>query len=177
MSLTTHYIDNQWKRVQLVLNVKPMHGSHTGQYIASTFLNLLQEWKIENGRVFLVLRDSGANVIKGMALVEVQTLSCFAHTVQLVVQDGLKAQRAVSDVLAKVRSIANHFNHSVLAKQRLHDIQMTLNLALHTILQAVPTHWNSSLTLLGRALEQKRALVLYSTEHGALQSYMPSSHE
>ena len=31
MSLTAHYIDNQWKRVQLVLNVKPMHGSHTGQ--------------------------------------------------------------------------------------------------------------------------------------------------
>jgi len=58
-----------------------------------------------------------------MALLEVQTLSCFAHTMQLVVQDGLKAQRAVSDVLDKVRSIANHFNHSaVVAKQRLRDI-------------------------------------------------------
>jgi len=31
--------------------------------------------------------------------------------------------------------------------------------------------------MLERALEQKRALVLYSTEHGALQSYMPSSNE
>ena len=64
MSLTAHFIDKHWERVQVVLNVKAMFGSHTGEYIAETFLTLLNEWDIDTQRVHLLLRDSGANMIK-----------------------------------------------------------------------------------------------------------------
>lgn len=45
-----------------------MHGSHTGEYLKETFLNMLEDWKISKDRVALVLRDSGANIVKGMRL-------------------------------------------------------------------------------------------------------------
>lgn len=98
MSLTCHFIDKEWKRQQIVLNVKAMHGSHTGEYISDVFLGLLKYWDIDVERVVLVLRDSGANMIKAMRLAEVPDLSCSAHTLQLVVNDGINSQRAVAEI-------------------------------------------------------------------------------
>lgn len=148
MSLTCHFIDAEWTRKQVMLNTKAMHGSHTGEYLKETFLNMLDDWKISKDRVALVLRDSGANIVKGMKLAELPDLSCTAHTLQLVVNDGLASQRAIIDVIAILKKCATHFHHSILAKQRLRDIQRELGLPEHNIIQAVPTRWNSTLHML-----------------------------
>lgn len=166
MSLTAHFIDKQWKRVQLVLNVKAMSESHTGEYISQVFLAMLQEWGINTELVHLVLRDSGANIVKGMRIAQVPDLSCTAHTLQLCINDGLIAQRMVKDMLAKMRKIATHFNHSVVAQQRLSAIQEEVGVPQHSILQDVSTRWNSTLHMLSRMLEQKRAITTYSSDHG-----------
>ncbi|XP_053170463.1 zinc finger BED domain-containing protein 4-like [Scomber japonicus] len=167
MSLTCHFIDAEWTRKQVMLNTKAMHGSHTGEYLKETFLNMLDDWKISKDRVALVLRDSGANIVKGMKLAELPDLSCTAHTLQLVVNDGLASQRAIIDVIAILKKCATHFHHSILAKQRLRDIQRELGLPEHNIIQAVPTRWNSTLHMLQRMFEQKRALTIYCGEDGA----------
>ena len=62
--------------------------------------------------VVLVLRDSGANMVKGLRLTDVPDLSCSAHTIQLVVNDGINSQRVVLDVNAKLKTIAKHFNRA-----------------------------------------------------------------
>ncbi|XP_078027094.1 zinc finger BED domain-containing protein 4-like [Epinephelus lanceolatus] len=143
-----------------------MHGSDTGEYIRQTFLGMLQDWNINKDCVTLVLRDSGANMVKGMRLAELPDLSCTAHSLQLVVNDGLSSQRAVTDIIAIIKKCATHFHHSILAKQRLKDIQKDLGLPQHNLVQAVPTRWNSTLHMLQRALEQKCALNIYAGEHG-----------
>ena len=66
MSLTCHFITNEWERKQVVLNTTVMEGSHTGQYIKDKFLEMIEEWHIDKERIALVLRDSGANMMKGM---------------------------------------------------------------------------------------------------------------
>ncbi len=126
--------------------------------------------KIDKDRVVLVLRDSGANIVKGMRIAELPDMSCSAHILQLVVNDGLNSQRAVQNILSVLRSCATHFNHSLLAKQRLAVIQQDLGLPAHSIIQAVPTRWNSTLHMLVRMLEQKRALNIYASEHGGFTS-------
>ncbi|XP_051800344.1 zinc finger BED domain-containing protein 4-like [Acanthochromis polyacanthus] len=164
MSLTCHYIDAGWSRKQAVLNTRAMHGSHTGEYLKETLLTMLEDWNINKDRVALVLRDSGANIVKGLRLSELPDLSCTAHTLQLVVNDGLTSQRAVTDVIAILKRCATHFHHSILAKH-LRKIQGELGLPEHSIIQAVPTRWNSTLHVLQRMQEQKRALTIYSGEH------------
>lgn len=159
MSLTGHFIDNIWTRKQVVLNVKTMTGSHTGNYIREMFLTMLEYWEIHTERVVLVLRDSGANMVKGMRLAELPDFSCSAHTLQLVINDGLSSQRAVLDIIAMLKSCATHFDHSVLAKQRLRAIQEELGLPKHSIIQAVQTRWNSTLHMLQRMFEQSTECV------------------
>jgi len=39
----------------------------------------------------LVHRDGGANVVKGMQLAEMPDFSCCAHTLQLIVNDGINS--------------------------------------------------------------------------------------
>ncbi|KAL7395484.1 hypothetical protein ABVT39_017717, partial [Epinephelus coioides] len=128
MSLTCHFIDNEWVRKQFVLNTRAMQGSHTGAYISEIFLDMLQEWQIGKDCVTLVLRDNGANMVKGMILAEILDLSCTARTLQLLVNDGLTSQRAVTDTIAKLKKCVTHFQHSVLAKHRLRSIQKDLGL-------------------------------------------------
>ena len=92
MSLTCHFIDDNWERKQVILNAKAMSGSHTGEYISNMFISMLKHWDISHDRVVLVLRDSGANMVKGLRLTDVPDLSCSAHTIQLVVNDGINSQ-------------------------------------------------------------------------------------
>ncbi|XP_063746153.1 zinc finger BED domain-containing protein 4-like, partial [Eleginops maclovinus] len=173
MSLTCHFIDHNWDRKQVLLNAKTMLGSHTGEYIGDMFISLLEHWDISHDRVVLVLRDSGANMVKGLRLAEIPDLSCSAHTIQLVVNDGINSQRVVLDINAKLKNIAKHFNHSVLAKQKLKKIQQELGLPEHSILQSEPTRWNSTLHMMQRMVEQKRALNNYAREYGKIATLSP----
>lgn len=173
MSLTCHFIDDNWERKQVLLNVKTMSGSHTGEYIGDMFITMLNYWDISHERVVLVLRDSGANMVKGLRLVEIPDLSCSAHTLQLVVNDGINSQRVVLDINAKLKNIAKHFNHSVLAKQKLNKIQQDLGLPQHSIVQSEPTRWNSTLHMMQRMVEQKRALNIYAGEFGKIPTLTP----
>ncbi len=72
----------------------------------------------------------------------------------------------VGDILAKLKRIATHFNHSVVAQQRLSVIQEEVGVPQHSIIQAVPTRWNSTLHMLVWMLEQKRAVTAHSCDHG-----------
>ncbi|XP_071032078.1 uncharacterized protein [Oncorhynchus clarkii lewisi] len=166
MSLTGHFIDDVWTRKQVVLNVKTMTGSHAGNYLGGMFLTTMEYWDIHTERVVLVLRDIGANMMKGVRLAELPDFSCSAHTLQLVINDGLSSQRAVLNIIAVLKSCATHFDQSVLAKQRLGAIQEELGLPKHSIIQAFQTRWNSTLHMLQRMFEQRRALNAYAGEYG-----------
>ena len=56
-------------------------------------------------KVYLVLRDNAANMIKAMREASLPSLGCFDQSLELVVEDGVLSQPAVSDVLAICRTI------------------------------------------------------------------------
>jgi len=55
------------------------------------------------------------------------SLGCFAHTFQLIVNEGILSQHAVIDVLAAYRGIVGHFKCSTLAYHQLDEIQGKFN--------------------------------------------------
>ena len=57
----------------------------------------------------------------------------FAHSLQLVVHDGLLSQRAVKYLLATCRSIVEHFKHSSVACHKLAHIQENMQLPKHKL--------------------------------------------
>lgn len=104
-------------------------------------------WKIEKRKVHVILRDNANNansVIKVMDRLGVASLGCFAHTLQLIVNEVLLSQHCVSDALATDTKTAGHFKHSPLAYSRLEDIQLELNMLPKHLQQDVRTRWNST---------------------------------
>ena len=72
MSLPCHFIDSDWVRRQVVLNAKVMDAPILGN-TSVMFLGMLEKWEIKTERAVLVLRDGGANVVKGCVLLTCQT--------------------------------------------------------------------------------------------------------
>ncbi len=73
----------------------------------------------------------------------VLSMCCVAHTLQLVVHEGLLSQRSVTDTLVNTRKIIGHFKHSPLACSRLEDIQIDLKMEVKRLQQDVQVRWNS----------------------------------
>ena len=169
LSLTAHWITDTFARKSAVLHVMPLEESHTGEYMAKKYLEMLAEWGIKCDQVHLVLRDNAANMAKAMRDASLPSIGCFAHTLQLVVHDGVLSQRVVIDTLAVCRTIVGHFKHSSTAYSRLNKIQTNLGLPQRRLQQDVATRWNSSLYMLQVVAEQKMALAAYATEYSIAQ--------
>lgn len=88
-----------------MLNATNFHGSHTSDAIAATLKEMFEKWQIPLSRVNVILRDNASNMRKAMDNMEVRSVCCVAHTMQLVVNEGLLSQRAVGDSVASGRQI------------------------------------------------------------------------
>lgn len=62
---------------------------------------MLVKWKIPKSNVHVVSHDNASNMKKAMDEMDVPSLGCFTHTLQLVVHEGLLSQRILRDALAK----------------------------------------------------------------------------
>ncbi|KAM8884299.1 pogo transposable element with ZNF domain isoform 5-T5 [Synchiropus picturatus] len=109
-------------------------------------------------------------MIKGMRLAEMVDFSCCYRTLQGIVSDGIDSQTSVMNVIAMIETCVKHFSHSADARRHLSEIQKDLNLPSHGMIQSTPTRWNSTLHMLARVLEQKRALSVYASEYGGFTS-------
>lgn len=165
LSLTAHWITDDFHRKQVILAASTLEESHTGDYLGGMLLKILAEYNIQKSANHVLLRDNGANMIKASRVADIDSISCFAHTMQLVINDCIMSQRAVEDILAISRSIVGKFRHSVLAQQRLSDLQESLGVPKKKLVQDVQTRWNATLAMLRSLVEQKQVLGAYATEH------------
>ena len=77
-------------------------------------------------------------------------INCFAHTLQLAIEDGLKVGQ-ISKTLGAGRKLVSHFSHSVLSTNALiakQDGNPKLKLV-----HDVPTQWSSSFLMMQRPLK------------------------
>lgn len=94
-----------------------------------------------------------------------------AHTLQLVIHDGLLAQRMITDILATGRRIIGHFKRSPQAYCAFHDVQQQVGQNIKKFQQDITTRWNRSFYMLQSLLEQKRTLAAYGAEHEVPASF------
>ncbi len=175
LSLTAHWLNDSYDLQSAVLHVKEMRGSHTSRVISDSIKEMLDGWKIPISKVHVILRDNASNMKKAMDDLGVPSLGCVAHSLQLVVNEGLLSQRSVSDAIASARKIVGHFKHSPLAYSRLEDIQREFQMPLKRLQQDVKTRWNSTYYMIQRILEQKRTLCAFAADH-ELPAVLTANH-
>lgn len=78
-------------------------------------------------------------MVKAMRDAALPAMSCFAHTLQLIVHDGVLSQHAVNGLLAAYRIIVRHFKYSSVAYYHLKEIEQSLEFPKHHLKQDKPT--------------------------------------
>ena len=92
ISLTAHWIGDEFQCVSAVLHVQKMEGSHTGVSICHTLESMLEDWKISKSRIHMVVANNASNMKKALREGRFEAQGCFAHTLQLIVNDGVLSQ-------------------------------------------------------------------------------------
>ena len=154
ITLTAHFIDDEWKLNSKVLSTVGMPEQHTGKNIADRLRQLVLQWNIEEDNISAVVHDNARNMDTALYELGWPDVPCFAHTLQLAVSNGL-ALSDVSRVTAASRKLVGHFKHSALAMTALKAKQKQLNAPEHHLIQDVITRWNSTFFMLERLLEQR----------------------
>ena len=163
MSLVAHFITDSFENKSLMLSCWQFDESHTGDNISANILTHVRSWDIEE-KLVCIVRDNAANMTAGMRVAGLVSLSCLAHTLQLIIKDGIFQQPSVQQLLASSRSLVGFYNRSNTALNTFQQIQAQLGLPNHRLIQDISTRWNSSFYMLQRLIEQKRAVTVASTE-------------
>ncbi|GAA6089240.1 zinc finger BED domain-containing protein 4-like, partial [Tachysurus ichikawai] len=133
--------------------------------ISDAFANMFDIWHIARSKVHAIVSDNAKNMAKAIEDSQLKGIRCMAHTLHLVVSEGVLSQRSVKDVLAIGRRIVGHFKHSQLAYSLLQSMHDQFGTQIKRFQQDVSTWWNSTYYMLHSLFAQKRVLAAYSADH------------
>lgn len=81
------------------MHSKKLDSRHTGENMANALSEIFTEWNIQK-KISCIVTDNAANALKMCQILKIKNLPCFAHSLNLVVQDNLDMP-VVKDTIKK----------------------------------------------------------------------------
>ena len=85
-------------------------------------------------------------------------LLCFAHTIQLSINDAVSEIEGIISMIAQCKKIVSHYHHSIQFPQLLYTQQRQLKRDERGLIMRVSTRWNSDYYMIQRLMEEKAPL-------------------
>lgn len=85
ISLTIHFIDDEWKLCSKCLQTSYFPDDHMGELIAQGLRECLESWGLDEEQMVCITTDNGANVVKAVGLNDWTRLQCFGHRLHLAI--------------------------------------------------------------------------------------------
>ncbi|KAL4198826.1 hypothetical protein AMTRI_Chr03g47970 [Amborella trichopoda] len=163
LCLTAHYIDESWKLQKRIHSFIYVSSPHTGEVIATTFLDLLVHWKLENKLFIVTLENVAYNDVAASSLQrqlyrnsflvlegKMFHVRCCAHILNIIVQDGLKS---IGVAVHKIREGIKYITGTQARQERFNETISLLRIeSKKNICLDVPTRGNSTSKMLDVAL-------------------------
>ena len=122
IAVTAHYITSDFKMNSCLLECFKYGERHTAENLSTELQRCINEWGLE-GRIQAVVTDSAANVTAAVRLTGLTHIFCFAHMLNLIVQNGIKAIKPMQN---KVKNIVQYFHRSTVAAEKLKALQQQM---------------------------------------------------
>ncbi|XP_045508536.1 zinc finger BED domain-containing protein 4-like [Colias croceus] len=174
LNFTVHGINDDFKRVSLLLKCLTLEERHTGDLVAQKLDEIREEWDIPRQKLHaIIIRDGGSNMRRAARIPQID-IDCTLHQIQLCIRSALASNEHFSTLLAKCKQISTHFNHTITGQKELNDFQECLGLPQLSVIQECDTRWNSMFYMIERLIKIKDAIILYTSLHPNLPQLVPS---
>ncbi|MEE6481154.1 hypothetical protein FKM82_012766 [Ascaphus truei] len=147
-----------------LLHVSQIDCDYNGVSVQKHLEYLWESWITSCGLQIGITVTDNHSIGKTLNESEHSSVQCFGHTVDLIVNEAIKSQRMVQNLLSIARKICERVHRSAKAKEKLAELQKEYGLPQHQLIQDVPSKWNTSFHMLERLIEQKRAIDEMSIE-------------
>lgn len=172
LTLTAHWVTFQSSvrphcedyHCSALLDVSQIDCDYGGNSIQKQLECWWEAWVTSTGLQVGITVTDNPSIGKTLSEGEHSSVQCFSHTVNLIVTEAIKSQRMVQNLLSIARKICERVQRSHKAKERLAELQRAYGLPQHHLVQDVPSKWSTSLHMLERLVEQKRAINEMSIE-------------
>ncbi|XP_036433264.1 zinc finger BED domain-containing protein 4 [Colossoma macropomum] len=172
LTLTAHWVtfescvrpQGQDFHCSALLGVSPIDCDYNMLSIQKQLEYLWDTWIASSGlQIGFIVTDNQAigNVLEDSAHT---IMHCFGHNIDLIVNEAIKSQRMVQNLLSIARKICERVHRSPKAKEKLAELQKAYNLPENQLVQDVPSKWKTSYFMLDRLVEQKKAIDELSLE-------------
>ncbi|XP_055522567.1 E3 SUMO-protein ligase ZBED1-like [Wyeomyia smithii] len=155
-ALTAHFIDKNGEMKSYLLECSEFTFKHTAENIAEWISNVLRKFEIEY-KITAIVTDNATNMRATANILKIRHVRCFAHSLNLVVQNAIA--NSVAEVVEKCKGIVKFFKKSSHASAKLREMQVKLGQKELKLKQDVVTRWNSIFDMLERLIRSKEAIV------------------
>lgn len=155
-AVTVHFISNEFKLTSFMLECGEFDNQHTGKNIAEWLKTVLSKFEIPLSKVSAITTDNASNMKTAANELNIRHFSCFAHSLNLVVQHAI--QDSIQEIVENVKSIVMFFKKSSSATLKLTQLQESLNMEKLKLKQYVVTRWNSTYDMLDRFSKNRVAI-------------------
>ena len=180
MSLTCHFIDDDWNLYKRILNFCQVEN-HRGETIGRKIEMCLREWGVDG--IFTLTMDNASS--NGATIKFLQTVtknwkgivleheflhmrSC-AYILNLIVGDGLKE---IDESIARVRVAVRYVKFSPNRNQTFRSFMKRLGIESKCLLSLdVPTRWNSTYLMLEITEKFEKVFLRMDFEDDSYSSY------
>lgn len=156
LSVTGHYITDAFELKSILIKCSNFEGNHTGENIQTALLGITNEFGLST-KVNFVVTDNAANMQRALNDIQWKHYGCYAHSLNLIVQNSLTI---VEDNLSKLKKIVRHFKTSSTALDKLLKEQTRddSQVVPKRLIQEVPTRWNSTYYMVARCVDLEQHL-------------------
>ena len=121
--VTAHFLTTDWELKSTVLETFEFSTEHTGDHIAQELLRVTSDWNVTD-KIVCVVTDNASNMVLAISgKTPWRHLPCFAHSLNLVVQDSITGTEDIHAVQQRCKNIVSHFHRSGKSLAKLREVQ------------------------------------------------------
>lgn len=140
----------------------PVFTKHSASKLAASLRPYLEEAGVTRDNLCAVVTDEGGAAPLIASQFDANEIQCAGHLLQTALRRAmvelLRDFPVVAAIIEASKSIISHVRNSTQSRMELQNLQITLNESTNSLIQDVPTRWNSCLYSLQSLLNTKKSL-------------------